>query len=133
MPEWWISWWSTRSTGLPARLFDFAKIVETLDAPHRLVRVGNPVLQHHNLHGPADLNVLLSFAQFERRLPASASATSSPPPRSVACGWAAISPGYDLKDRKLVINKKEAETVTTIFRLYVDLGAVRKVKPRLIA
>jgi site-specific DNA recombinase len=37
-------------------------------------------------------------------------------------------PGYDLKDRKLVINKKEAETVRTIFSLYVNLGSVRKVK-----
>lgn len=36
--------------------------------------------------------------------------------------------GYDLKDRKLVVNTTEAETVRTIFRLYVELGAVRKVK-----
>jgi site-specific DNA recombinase len=39
--------------------------------------------------GRLTLNVLLSFAQFEREVTASASATRSPPRRRRACGWAA--------------------------------------------
>ena len=34
--------------------------------------------------------------------------------------------GYDTKDKKLVINKSEAETVRTIFRLYLELGSFSK-------
>jgi hypothetical protein len=36
--------------------------------------------------------------------------------------------GYDIKDRKLVINAAEAETIRTIFGLYAQHGTVRKVK-----
>jgi len=36
--------------------------------------------------------------------------------------------GYDARDRSLVINEAEAETVRTLFRLYLDLGCVRCVK-----
>ena len=56
---------------------------------------------------------------------ASASATRSPPPRRRACGWAAPPLGYDVKDRKLVVNEAEAETVRYIFERYLELGSVR--------
>jgi hypothetical protein len=36
--------------------------------------------------------------------------------------------GYDVKDRCLVINPAEAETVRTLFRLYLELGTVRRLK-----
>ena len=39
--------------------------------------------------------------------------------------------GYDAKDRTLVINPKEAETVRTIFKQYLELGAVRPLKTHL--
>ena len=54
--------------------------------------------------GRLTLNILLSFAQFEREVTASASATSSRPAARRACGWAAIRPGYEVEDRKLVID-----------------------------
>jgi hypothetical protein len=36
--------------------------------------------------------------------------------------------GYDLEDHKLVVNERDAETVRTLFRLYVELGTVRRVQ-----
>ena len=36
--------------------------------------------------------------------------------------------GYDAKDRTLVVNEAEAETVRTIFQLYLERGCVRRVK-----
>ena len=39
--------------------------------------------------------------------------------------------GYDLKDRALVINEPEADTVRTLFRLYRELGTVRRLKEEL--
>src|SRR5271166_6605336 len=41
--------------------------------------------------------------------------------------------GYDVKDRKLVVNEAEAETVRMIFRRYLDLGSVRELKASLDA
>ena len=114
---------------LTRSLFDFAKIVETLDA-HTVSFVS--VTQSFNTTtsmGRLTLNVLLSFAQFEREVTGERIRDKFAASKKRGMWMGGNIPlGYDLKDRKLVINRKEAETVTTIFRLYVDLGAVRKVK-----
>lgn len=76
---------------LTRSLTDFAKIVERFDK--RGVSFVS-VTQSFNTTtsmGRLTLNVLLSFAQFERELRASASATSFRPPARRACGWAAQS------------------------------------------
>jgi DNA invertase Pin-like site-specific DNA recombinase len=114
---------------LTRSLFDFAKIVETLDA-HTVSFVS--VTQSFNTTtsmGRLTLNVLLSFAQFEREVTGERIRDKFAASKKRGMWMGGNIPlGYDLKDRKLVVNKKEAETVTTIFRLYVDLGSVRKVK-----
>ena len=114
---------------LTRSLFDFAKIVETLDA-HTVSFVS--VTQSFNTTtsmGRLTLNVLLSFAQFEREVTGERIRDKFAASKKRGMWMGGNIPlGYDLKDRKLVINKKEAETVTTIFRLYVELGAVQKVK-----
>lgn len=114
---------------LTRSLFDFAKIVETLDA-HTVSFVS--VTQSFNTTtsmGRLTLNVLLSFAQFEREVTGERIRDKFAASKKRGMWMGGNIPlGYDLKDRKLVVNKKEAETVTTIFRLYVELGAVRKVK-----
>jgi DNA invertase Pin-like site-specific DNA recombinase len=114
---------------LTRSLFDFAKIVETLDS-HTASFVS--VTQSFNTTtsmGRLTLNVLLSFAQFEREVTGERirDKFSASKKRGMWMGGN-IPLGYDLKSRKLVVNNKEAETVRTIFGLYVDLGAVRKVK-----
>lgn len=114
---------------LTRSLFDFAKIVETFDA-HKVSFVS--VTQAFNTTtsmGRLTLNVLLSFAQFEREVTGERirDKIAASKKRGMWMGGN-IPLGYDLKDRKLVINGKEAETVRTIFRLYAELGSVRKVK-----
>lgn len=114
---------------LTRSLFDFAKIVETFDA-HKVSFVS--VTQAFNTTtsmGRLTLNVLLSFAQFEREVTGERirDKIAASKKRGMWMGGN-IPLGYDLEDRKLVVNIKEAETVKAIFRLYAEAGAVRRVK-----
>lgn len=114
---------------LTRSLFDFAKIVETLDANTVSFVSVTQSFNTTTSMGRLTLNVLLSFAQFEREVTGERIRDKFAASKKRGMWMGGNIPlGYDLKDRKLVINKKEAETVTTIFRLYVELGAVRKVK-----
>jgi site-specific DNA recombinase len=114
---------------LTRSLFDFAKIVETLDA-HTVSFVS--VTQSFNTTtsmGRLTLNVLLSFAQFEREVTGERIRDKFAASKKRGMWMGGNIPlGYDLKDRKLVVNTKEAATVRAIFQIYVDLGAVPKVK-----
>jgi site-specific DNA recombinase len=72
--------------------------------------------------GRLTLNVLLSFAQFERELSAERVRDKVAASRRKGKWTGGTVPlGYDAKNKKLVINKLEAETVRTIFRLYLEL------------
>ena len=77
---------------LTRALSDFAKLVDVFD--RRGVSFVSITQQFNTTTsmGRLTLNVLLSFAQFERKSPANASATRSPSPRKRACGWAACRP-----------------------------------------
>ena len=101
----------------------------------RLVRFGHASLQHDDHHGSADAQrAACPSPSSSARSLASASATRSPPRRRRACGWAASRAlGYDVKDRKLIVNEAEAETVRMIFRRYLELGSVRELKAALDA
>jgi hypothetical protein len=79
--------------------------------------------------GRLTLNVLLSFAQFEREV------TGERIRDKIAASkrkgmWMGGQPalGYDVKERKLVVNEAEAETVRNIFRRYLELGTVRALR-----
>jgi site-specific DNA recombinase len=119
---------------LTRSLLDFAKIVEVFDA-HRVSFVS--ITQAFNTAtsmGRLTLNVLLSFAQFEREV------TGERIRDKIAASkrkgmWMGGYPslGYDVKDRKLVVNEAEAETVRYIFRHYQELRSVRLLKERLDA
>src|SRR5258706_8804064 len=77
--------------------------------------------------GRLTLNVLLSFAQFERELSFEAvrqQIAASRPKGKWTGGTVPL--GYEGKDKKLVINKSEAETVRAIFRLYLELKSFSK-------
>src|SRR3984893_2005487 len=100
---------------LTRSLADFARLVEIFDA-QGVSFVS--VTQQFNTTSPMgrlSLNVLLSFAQFEREVTGERMGGNVPF-------------GYDAADRTLVINAAEAETVRHIFALYRDLGCVRRVK-----
>jgi len=114
---------------LTRSLFDFAKIVEIFDA-HKVSFVS--VTQSFNTTtsmGRLTLNVLLSFAQFEREVTGERIRDKFAASKKKGMWMGGPVPlGYDIKDRKLVINLAEAKTVRQIFDLYLQLGAVRKLK-----
>lgn len=112
---------------LTRSLADFAKLVELFDA-HGVSFVS--VTQQFNTTtsmGRLTLNVLLSFAQFEREV------TSERIRDKIAASkrkglWVGgtVPLGYELKDGKLTIVETEAEVVRTIFRRYLELGSVNR-------
>lgn len=114
---------------LTRSLFDFAKIVEIFDA--RKVSFVS-VTQSFNTTtsmGRLTLNVLLSFAQFEREVTGERIRDKFAASKKKGMWMGGNIPlGYDLRDRKLAINPAEAETVRTVFGLYTELGSVRKLK-----
>src|SRR3974390_2341478 len=79
--------------------------------------------------GRLTLNVLLSFAQFEREVTGERIRDKIAASKKKGMWMGGLpSLGYDVKDRKLVINETEAETVRYIFRRYVQLRSVRALK-----
>jgi DNA invertase Pin-like site-specific DNA recombinase len=74
---------------LTRSLADFAKIVEILDARGASFVSVTQQFNTTTSMGRLTLNVLLSFAQFERRSSGSASAIRSPPRNGRGCGWVA--------------------------------------------
>ena len=97
---------------LTRSLFDFAKIVEVFDA-HGVSFVS--VTQAFNTTtsmGRLTLNVLLSFAQFEREVTGERIRDKIAASKKKGMWMGGFVPlGYDAKDRKLIINEEEAESV----------------------
>ena len=114
---------------LTRSLADFAKLVELFDA-HSVSFVS--VTQSFNTTtsmGRLTLNVLLSFAQFEREVTGERIRDKIAASKKKGLWMGGLVPlGYDLKNRTLVINEPEAETVRTLFRLYLELETVRRLK-----
>ena len=79
--------------------------------------------------GRLTLNVLLSFAQFEREVTGERIRDKIAASKKKGMWMGGNVPlGYDASERTLVINPAEAETVRRIFALYLELGCVRRVK-----
>jgi hypothetical protein len=79
--------------------------------------------------GRLTLNVLLSFAQFEREVTGERIRDKIAASKKKGMWMGGNVPlGYDADERALVINPGEAETVRRIFALYRELGCVRRVK-----
>jgi site-specific DNA recombinase len=117
---------------LTRALGDFARIVELFDR-HNVSFVS--VTQAFNTTssmGRLTLNVLLSFAQFEREVTGERIRDKIAASKKKGM-WMGGQPslGYDVHNRKLVINEVEAKTVRMIFRRYVELKSVRDLKPEL--
>ena len=84
--------------------------------------------------GRLTLNILLSFAQFEREVTGERIRDKIAASKKKGM-WMGGQPslGYDVKDKKLIVNKVEAETVRHIFRRYIELKSVRLLKADLDA
>ena len=107
---------------LSRSMLDFLKLVETFER-HGVTFVS--ITQAFNTTSSMDawnLNMLLSFAQFEREVIASVSANKVAASRKKGMwmgGWMPL--GYEVRDRKLVIHQEDAERVQSIFQRFVQL------------
>jgi site-specific DNA recombinase len=109
---------------LTRSLADFAKLVETFDARSISFVAVTQQFNTTTSMGRLTLNVLLSFAQFERELASERVKDKIAASRKKGKWTGGTVPlGYDAKDKKLVVNRFEAETVRTIFRRYLELGS----------
>jgi len=110
---------------LTRSLTDFAKIVEAFDAKGVSFVSVTQQFNTTTSMGRLTLNVLLSFAQFEREVTGERIRDKVAASKKKGMWMGGNVPlGYDLKDRNLIINPKEAELVRLIFREYVRLGSV---------
>jgi site-specific DNA recombinase len=117
---------------LTRSLFDFAKIVEAFDA--RGVSFVSITQQFNTTTsmGRLTLNVLLSFAQFEREVAGERIRDKIAASKKKGMWTGGLPPlGYDVRDRKLVVNQEEARTVLHTFGRYVELRSVRALKVEL--
>lgn len=119
---------------LTRSLADFAKLTELFDKRDASFV---SVTQHFNTStsmGRLTLNVLLSFAQFEREVAGERIRDKIALSKRRGMWMGGLPPlGYDGIDGKLVVNKEEAETVRFIYGHYLEAGSVAELKRKLDA
>jgi DNA invertase Pin-like site-specific DNA recombinase len=114
---------------LTRTLSDFAKIVEIFDAAKVSFVSVTQQFNTTTSMGRLTLNVLLSFAQFEREVTGERIRDKIAASKRKGMWMGGRIPlGYDLKERKLVVNAGEAQRVRDIYRQYLRLGCVSKLK-----
>jgi DNA invertase Pin-like site-specific DNA recombinase len=108
---------------LTRSLTDFAKLVELFDA-HGVAFVSVTQSFNTTSMGRPTLNVLLSFDQFEREVTGERirDKIAASKKKGLWVGGGFL--GYEVKDRKLMVNEEEAATVRLIFSRYLDLGSL---------
>lgn len=110
---------------LTRSLADFAKIVEVLDDKGASFVSVTQAFNTTNSMGRLTLNVLLSFAQFEREVTGERIRDKIAASKKKGMWMGGPVPlGYDLHDRKLVVNEAEAATVRLIFERYRALKSL---------
>ena len=109
---------------LSRSLMDFAKLVETMET-HGVTFVS--VTQSFNTTtsmGRLTLNILLSFAQFEREVIGERIRDKVAASKAKGMWMGGKVPlGYDVVNRKLVVNEAEAPRVRRVFELFVETGS----------
>src|SRR5215472_12231885 len=119
---------------LTRSLTDFAQIVEILDARGASFVSVTQQFNTTTSMGRLTLNILLSFAQFEREVIGERIRDKIAASKQRGMWMGGVPPlGYRTQDRKLVVIEREAEIVRDIFRRYAALGSVRLLKDELEA
>ena len=110
---------------LTRSLTDFARIVEKLDANGVSFVSVTQQFNTTTSMGRLTLNVLLSFAQFEREVTGERIRDKIAASRRKGMWMGGFPPlGYDIFNRRLAVNKGEAEQVRGIFKRFLELGSV---------
>jgi hypothetical protein len=114
---------------LTRSLADFAKIVEAFDRQGISFVSVTQQFNTTTSMGRLTLNVLLSFAQFEREVTGERIRDKVAASKKKGMWMGGRVPlGYDLRDRQLFINPEEAKLVRKIFTDYLRLGCVSELK-----
>ncbi|HKK22992.1 MAG TPA: recombinase family protein, partial [Pseudohaliea sp.] len=117
---------------LTRSLADFAKIVEVFDAQGVSFVSVTQQFNTTTSMGRLTLNMLLSFAQFEREVTGERIRDKIAASKQKGMWMGGLPPlGYDCVDRQLRVNEAEAETVRDIFRRYLALGSVDALRKEL--
>ena len=119
---------------LTRALSDFAKMVDVFDGAGVSFVSVTQAFNTTSSMGRLTLNVLLSFAQFEREVTAERirDKVAASKRKGMWMGGA-IPLGYDVEDKALVVSPTEATVIRTIFAEYLALGSVRQLRARLDA
>ena len=114
---------------LTRALSDFARLVEVFDTNHVSFVSVTQQFNTTSSMGRLTLNVLLSFAQFEREVTAERIRDKIAASKKKGMWMGGLAPlGYDACDKKLIVNEREADTVRCLFALYLEHQNVRPVK-----
>jgi site-specific DNA recombinase len=119
---------------LSRSLMDFSRLVEVFEQ-HKVTFVS--VTQSFNTTtsmGRLTLNVLLSFAQFEREVIGERIRDKFAASRKRGMwmgGWAPL--GYEVKDRKLIVNEADAKLIRSIFQRFLKIGSATTLARQLVA
>jgi site-specific DNA recombinase len=114
---------------LTRSLTDFAKIVEQFDKQGVSFVSVTQQFNTTSSMGRLTLNVLLSFAQFEREVTGERIRDKVAASKRKGMWMGGVVPvGYVVKDRLLVINQDEAEQVREVYRMYLKFGCVSKLQ-----
>ena len=110
---------------LTRSLADFAKLVEMFDGKGVSFVSVTQSFNTTSSMGRLTLNVLLSFAQFEREVTGERIRDKIAASKKKGIWMGGVVPlGYRVENRKLVVDEAEADTVRLIFRLYLELGSL---------
>src|SRR6516164_281136 len=114
---------------LTRSLSDFAKLVDIFDKKNVSFVAVTQQFNTTTSMGRLTLNVLLSFAQFERELSSERVRDKVAASRRKGKWTGGVIPlGYDVVDKKLATNPAEAETIRIIFKRYLELKCLRRLK-----
>jgi DNA invertase Pin-like site-specific DNA recombinase len=109
---------------LSRALMDFSKLVEIFDRNNVTFVSVTQSFNTTTSMGRLTLNILLSFAQFEREVIGERIRDKFAASRKKGMWMGGFVPlGYDVKDRKLIVNKAEAVTVRMIFERFIKIGS----------
>lgn len=113
---------------LTRSLIDFAKMVEVFDKNNVSFVSVTQQFNTSTSMGRLTLNVLLSFAQFEREVGSERTRDKIAASKQKGMWMGGPIPlGYDIEDKKLIINQAEADLVRLVFDKYIELQSYWKV------
>ncbi len=117
---------------LTRSLADFARMVELFEENGVSFVSITQQFNTTSSMGRLILNVLLSFAQFEREVTGERIRDKIAASKKKGMWMGGTVPlGYDVVDKELVVNREEAVAVRHIFKRYLDLGCVRRLQAEL--